>query len=319
VRRDEFADIEPRGLWEVAAITTTPTLNRERLLVQEDQKTNLPRRLTVRRAGAISRAEFDLAIIVQYQRRPAVARDRSLRGPEGCVDRQGEFCGSHASRSSKLDSWRLRFFEGSSSKTRVRSAARARALENHSPRRIWCIRFKFCFQLQPRGFHASRGDGLTLLDCSRGCPFKGLHSESQRCQGARRSRAQPRRIARGRDVPRCVGDGTRAYTLEKVLARICRVRRRESRRSRVSVLPTEDSRRRGARCCSAALAVKSRRRNFLNAGGPWVDTIRRMDDTASKRCVRLTTACIRVCADVLPVRESLVSRRARANRVRDCA
>src|SRR6202040_3242469 len=50
-----------------------------------------------------------------------------------------------------------------------------------------------------------------------------------------------------------------------------------------------------------------RAKKFLNATGPWVDDIRRMDDPASKPCVRLTKGVHLVFArTVLPVRESLV-------------
>ncbi|HLX04713.1 MAG TPA: FAD-dependent oxidoreductase, partial [Candidatus Binatus sp.] len=50
-----------------------------------------------------------------------------------------------------------------------------------------------------------------------------------------------------------------------------------------------------------------RAKRFLNAAGPWVDDVRRMDDPASKPCVRLTKGVHLVFArTVLPVRESLV-------------
>ncbi len=50
-----------------------------------------------------------------------------------------------------------------------------------------------------------------------------------------------------------------------------------------------------------------RAKKFLNAAGPWVDEIRRMDDPSSQPCVRLTKGVHLVFArTVLPVRESLV-------------
>ncbi len=54
-------------------------------------------------------------------------------------------------------------------------------------------------------------------------------------------------------------------------------------------------------------SVEVRARKFLNAAGPWVDEIRRMDDPLSKPCVRLTKGVHLVFArTVLPVRESIV-------------
>ena len=50
-----------------------------------------------------------------------------------------------------------------------------------------------------------------------------------------------------------------------------------------------------------------RAKKFLNAAGPWVDEIRRMDDPAAKPCVRLTKGVHLVFArTLLPVRESIV-------------
>lgn len=50
-----------------------------------------------------------------------------------------------------------------------------------------------------------------------------------------------------------------------------------------------------------------RAKKFLNATGPWVDEIRRMDDPASSPCVRLTKGAHLVFArTTLPVREAIV-------------
>ena len=55
------------------------------------------------------------------------------------------------------------------------------------------------------------------------------------------------------------------------------------------------------------ITCEVRAKKFLNAAGPWVDDLRRMDDPASKPCVRLTKGVHLVFArTVLPVRESLV-------------
>ncbi len=55
------------------------------------------------------------------------------------------------------------------------------------------------------------------------------------------------------------------------------------------------------------ITCEVRAKKFLNAAGPWVDEIRRMDDPASKPCVRLTKGVHLVFArTVLPVRESIV-------------
>jgi glycerol-3-phosphate dehydrogenase len=55
------------------------------------------------------------------------------------------------------------------------------------------------------------------------------------------------------------------------------------------------------------ITCELRAKKFLNAAGPWVDDIRRMDDSASKPCVRLTKGVHLVFARTdLPVRESLV-------------
>ncbi len=55
------------------------------------------------------------------------------------------------------------------------------------------------------------------------------------------------------------------------------------------------------------IVCEVRARKFLNAAGPWVDDVRRMDDPASKPCVRLTKGVHLVFARTdLPVRESLV-------------
>ena len=54
-------------------------------------------------------------------------------------------------------------------------------------------------------------------------------------------------------------------------------------------------------------ACELRAKKFLNATGPWVDEIRRMDDPASRPCVRLTKGAHLVFArTTLPVRESIV-------------
>src|SRR5262249_23472534 len=63
----------------------------------------------------------------------------------------------------------------------------------------------------------------------------------------------------------------------------------------------------GLRDLLSGATCNLRAKTFLNAAGPWVDEIRRMDDPESKPCVRLTKGVHLVFGrTVLPVRESLV-------------
>ena len=272
----------------------------------------------LRAADQISRSEqlerlrsetFDLAIIGGGINGAAIARDAAMRGLRVAMVDRGDFAGETSSRSSKLIHGGLRYLPQGQLRL-VRAALRERERLRHltAPHLVHPIRFLFpCFRgHQPGRF--SLWAGLVLYDLMARMPS----AERHRRLSASTIREEEPLIAEtgltgGASYNDGWGDDAR-LTIENaidvamhggVIANYTAV---------------EGFSRSGGRLAAAAVRdliggapCELRARIFVNATGPWLDDVRRLDEPAASASVRLTKGVhLVVSAARLPVRNSIV-------------
>ncbi|MGA7872511.1 MAG: glycerol-3-phosphate dehydrogenase/oxidase, partial [Candidatus Binatus sp.] len=253
--------------------------------------------------------EFDLAVIGAGINGAAVARDASMRGLRVALIERGDFAGATSSRSSKLIHGGFRYLPQGQFKL-VYEALRERERLRHrtAPHLVHPIQFLFPVYRR-RGFNRfTMAMGLTLYDLFARIPFKEWHSSLNAAEVRETEPALSRDGLTGGAMYFDAWADDARVTFENVLDADLHDA------AVANYMAVEKFNMAGGRIASASLrdllggAVgEVRAKKFLNAGGPWVDEIRRMDDPAAKPCVRLTKGVHLVFArTILPVRESLV-------------
>lgn len=252
---------------------------------------------------------FDLAVIGAGINGAAVARDASMRGLSVALIERGDFACATSSRSSKLIHGGFRYLPQGQLKL-VYEALRERERLRHrtAPHLVHPIQFLFPVY-RKRGFNRfTMAMGLTLYDLFARMPFKEWHSSLNAAEVRETEPALSREGLTGGAMYFDAWADDARVTFENVLdadlhgAAIANYTAVESFNVIDGKIVSAS-----LRDVIGGITCEVRAKKFLNAAGPWVDEIRRMDDPATKPCVRLTKGVHLVFArTVLPVRESLV-------------
>jgi glycerol-3-phosphate dehydrogenase len=257
----------------------------------------------------LRRETFDLAVIGGGINGAALARDAQMRGLRVALFDKGDFASATSSRSSKLIHGGLRYLPQGQLKPvyeALRERERLRRLT--APHLVHPI--KFLFPLY-------RGRGMGRFVLAIGLTFYDLFA---RTPAAERHKNLKARIVMDLE-PALTSEGLRGgamyfdgfaddarLTLENALdaglhgaavANYVAIERFSKKEDRIECASLVDQLR-GDR-------FEIRARVFVNAAGPWVDDIRRMDDPQASDSVRLTKGVhLIISRDKLPVRNSLV-------------
>ncbi|MBV8362081.1 MAG: glycerol-3-phosphate dehydrogenase/oxidase [Deltaproteobacteria bacterium] len=265
-----------------------------------DRETNLAR----------LRAEtFDLAIIGGGITGAAVARDAAMRGLKTAMVDKGDFACATSSHSSKLIHGGLRYLPQGQLRL-VYHALRERERLRHitAPHLVHPIKFLFPFYRGRRPSRTAVYAGLIFYDLFARTPPAEKHrrlsrNEVSRCEPA----LEPEGLTGGAIYLDATGDDAR-ITLENVLdaayhgaavANYVTVEGVAHAGQGIAALYARD--------VESGAPIELRARAFVNAAGPWVEQIRRMDEQGCEPLVRLTKGVhIVVESSHLPVRNSLV-------------
>jgi glycerol-3-phosphate dehydrogenase len=239
----------------------------------------------------------------------AIARDAALRGLRVALIDRGDFAGETSSRSSKLIHGGLRYLpQGQLRLVRAALLERERLRHLTAPHLVHPIRFLFpCFRGRKPG-RFSLWAGLMIYDLLARMPS----SERHRRLSAGDASAQEQFLATDGLTGGALyydgwGDDAR-LTLENAIdaaihgaaaANYVAIEGFTRTRGKIAAASARD--------LIGGLAFELRARHFVNATGPWLDDIRRLDDPAVAPSVRLTKGVhLVVSAARLPVRNSLV-------------
>ncbi len=270
--------------------------------------------------------EFDLAVIGGGINGAAVARDAAMRGLKVALVERGDFAGATSSRSSKLIHGGFRYLPQGQFRlvyTALRERERLRRVT--APHLVRPIQFLFPVY-RGRGFNRfTMSIGLTLYDLFARTPWAEWHSSLNSARVRETEPALSREGLRGGATYFDAWADDARITFENVLdadlhgAAVANYASVEGfvRTGEKSVEPLKGSTPptvSGDKIAAARVRdliggdlCELRAKKFLNAAGPWVDEIRRMDHPASRPSVRLTKGVHLVFArTMLPVREALV-------------
>ena len=266
--------------------------------------------------------EFDLAVIGGGINGAAAARDASMRGLKVALVERGDFASATSSRSSKLIHGGFRYLPQGQLRlvyTALRERERLRRVT--APHLVRPIKFLFPVYRR-RGFNRfTMSFGLTLYDLFARTPWAEWHSSLNSAEVRETEPALSREGLRGGATYFDAWADDARITFENVLdadlngAAVANyasvegfVRTGQSVEPlKGSTPPTVSIRAARVRDLISGEEYVLRAQKFLNAAGPWVDEIRRMDDPAARPSVRLTKGVHLVFArTMLPVRESLV-------------
>jgi glycerol-3-phosphate dehydrogenase len=251
---------------------------------------------------------FDLAVIGGGINGAATARDAAMRGLKVALIEKGDFAGATSSRSSKLIHGGLRYLPQGQLRL-VYQALRERERLRHltAPHLVGPIRFLLPFFSGRRPGRFMLSLGLTLYDLMAWTPRAKRH---QRLSPKNLHALEPclRRdgVSGGASYYDCSGDDAR-LTLENMLdgaycgAAVVNYVAVESfaRDGAMSVLAVRD--------LENGAAIALRARQVVNAAGPWVDELRRMDTCDAAPSVRLTKGVhLIVARERLPIQNALV-------------
>jgi glycerol-3-phosphate dehydrogenase len=281
---------------------------------------------TLNREASLARfrdEEFDLAVIGGGINGAAAARDAAMRGLKVALVERGDFASATSSRSSKLIHGGFRYLPQGQFRlvyTALRERERLRRVT--APHLVRPIQFLFPVY-RGRGFNRfTMSIGLTLYDLFARTPWAEWHSSLNSARVRESEPALSREGLRGGATYFDAWADDARITFENVLdadlhgAAVANYASVEGfvRGGDKSVEPLKGSAPPTVSICAARVRdliggreCELRAKKFLNATGPWVDEIRRMDDPASKPSVRLTKGAHLVFArTMLPVREALV-------------
>ncbi|MFZ0657383.1 MAG: glycerol-3-phosphate dehydrogenase/oxidase [Candidatus Binataceae bacterium] len=267
----------------------------------------LDRARSIARLGA---EEFDLAIIGGGINGAAIARDAAMRGLNVALVDRGDFAGGTSSRSSKLIHGGFRYLPQGQLKLVYEALRERERLRRHTaPHLVKPIRFLFPIY-RGRGFgRFTMSMGLWLYDLLARMPRAQWHSNLNAASVREIEPALARANLTGGSLYYDAWADDARITFENILdaalhgAAVANyssvegfARNAEARLAAMSVKDLESG---------AAFALRAR--IFVNAAGPWVDHIRRLDDPAVPNCVRLTKGVHLIFArTTLPVHDSLV-------------
>ena len=253
--------------------------------------------------------EFDVAIIGGGINGAAIARDAAMRGLRVALVEAGDFAGGTSSRSSKLIHGGFRYLPQGQLRL-VHAALRERELlrKHTAPHLVHPVRFLF---------PTYKGRGYSRFTMSAGLWLYDLFAHTSRAEwhqslSAARVREMEPALARsglrgGALYYDAWGDDAR-LTLENALdasihgaavANYVAVEGLSKPNGRVAAASLRDQ--------VTAESIELRAGIFVNAAGPWVDYIRRMDEPGAGASVRLTKGVHLVFSrSALPVHDWLV-------------
>ena len=243
-----------------------------------------------RSLARLEREEFDLAVIGGGINGAAIARDAAMRGLRVALVERGDFAGGTSSRSSKLIHGGFRYLPQGQLRL-VYSALRERELlrRRTAPHLVHPVRFLFPLY-KGRGYgRFTLGAGLSLYDLFA----RVSRAERHETLSAARVREMEPALARhglrgGATYYDAWGDDAR-LTLENALDASLHGAAVANRTAAEGFSKSSGRLRAAAlRDCLAGRSFELRARVFVNAAGPWVDEVRRLDDPAVPPCVRLT-------------------------------
>jgi glycerol-3-phosphate dehydrogenase len=232
-----------------------------------------------------------------------------MRGLGVALIERGDFACATSSRSSKLIHGGLRYLpQGELCLVRTALAERERLRRLTAPHLVKALRFLFPLYHGRGPGRFALGTGLWLYDLFARTPRAERH---RRVNSAHALAAEPMlnpvALAGGAFYYDAGGDDAR-LTIENVLdaayhgaaiANYVELERFSHAEGRIAAAAVRD-RQGGTR-------FELRARLFVNAAGPWVDDVRRLDDPTAAPSVRLTKGVHFVIdRDRLPVREALV-------------
>ena len=238
-----------------------------------------------------------------------MARDAAMRGLSVALIERGDFAGATSSRSSKLIHGGLRYLpQGELRLVRTALAERERLRRLTAPHLVKPLRFLFPLYRGRGPGRLALGAGLWLYDLFAGTPRAERH---RRVNGARALLAEPMlnpvALTGGAFYYDAGGDDAR-LTIENVIdaayhggaiANYVELERFSHAEGRIAAAELRD------RLSGARFELRARR--FVNAAGPWIDDVRRLDDSAAAPSVRLTKGVhLVIDRERLPVREALV-------------
>ncbi len=232
-----------------------------------------------------------------------------MRGLRVALIDRGDFAGATSSRSSKLIHGGFRYLPQGQFKL-VYEALRERERLRHrtAPHLVHPIQFLFPVYRR-RGFNRfTMAMGLTLYDLFARMSFKEWHSSLNAAEVRETEPALSRVGLTGGAMYYDAWADDARVTFENVLdadlhgAAVANYTAVESFGLTGASITSAN-----VRDLIGGAGGIIRAKKFLNAAGPWVDEIRRMDDRSSQPCVRLTKGVHLVFTrTMLPVRESLV-------------
>jgi glycerol-3-phosphate dehydrogenase len=265
------------------------------------------------RARSIARMraeEFDLAIIGGGINGAAIARDAAMRGLSVALVDRGDFASGTSSRSSKLIHGGFRYLpQGQLKLVYEALRERERLRRRTAPHLVKPIRFLFPIY-RGRGFgRFTMSMGLWLYDLFARMPREQWHSNLNAASVREIEPALSRANLTGGSLYYDAWADDARITFENILdaaihgAAIANYASVEgiSRNSAglIAAMSVKD--------LTSGAAFALRARIFVNAAGPWVDHVRRLDDPATRNCVRLTKGVHLIFArTTLPVHDSLV-------------
>jgi len=252
---------------------------------------------------------FDIAVIGGGINGAAVARDAAMRGLRVALIDKGDFAGATSSRSSKLIHGGLRYLpQGRPGLVYAALRERERLRHVTAPHLVHPIRFLFPFYRGRQPGRLAVSAGLMLYDFLAWVPRAERH---QRLGNAAVHALEPSLKEDGLNGGALYYDAwadDARLTLENALDAACHGA------AVANYVALEGFSRAGQRIGAAAVrdmvgggTLELRARIFVNAAGPWVDDVRRMDDPAAERQVRLTKGVhLVIHASRLPAQNALV-------------
>jgi len=265
------------------------------------------------RARSIARLraqEFDLAVIGGGINGAAVARDAAMRGLSVALVDRGDFAGGTSSRSSKLIHGGFRYLpQGQLKLVYEALRERERLRRRTAPHLVKPIRFLFPIY-RGRGFgRFTMSMGLWLYDLLARMPRTQWHRNLSAASVREFEPALARADLTGGSLYYDAWADDARITFENILdgalhgaavanyAGVLGFTRNAA--GRLAAMTVND--------LASGAAFELHARIFVNAAGPWVDHLRRLDDPAARNCVRLTKGVHLIFPrTTLPVHDSLV-------------
>lgn len=257
----------------------------------------------------LRRETYDVAVIGGGINGAAVARDAAMRGLRVALIDKGDFAGQTSSRSSKLIHGGLRYLPQGQLRL-VYEALRERERLSHltAPHLVHPIGFLFPVYAGRTVSRIALWAGLFVYDLLARTPtdrrYEALNAGQALAMEPDLNRAGLRGGALYYDAH---GDDSR-LTLENVLDAVIHGAAAANYVA-LEGFDKDGGRLRAAQVCDVLGAERFPicARVFVNAAGPWIDDVRRMDDPAAAATIRLTKGVHLVLeARRLPVRHSLV-------------